>query len=74
MQPGQGNTIYGVCDVKFELNMSINFLFLDNIQTTRLKEKKKKRKKTKKKKKHVIIPNRSKENTKFVGTNNSLLN
>lgn len=73
MQPGQGNTIYGVCDVKFELNMSINFLFLDNIQTTRLKEKKKKRKKTKKKK-NVIIPNRSKENTKFVGTNNSLLN
>lgn len=66
MQPGQGNTIYGVCDVKFELNMSINFLFLDNIQTTRLKEKKKTQ--------HVIIPNRSKENTKFVGTNNSLLN
>lgn len=73
MQPGQGNTIYGVCDVKFELNMSINFLFLDNIQTTRLKEKKKNEKK-RKKKKHVIIPNRSKENTKFVGTNNSLLN
>lgn len=71
MQPGQGNTIYGVCDVKFELNMSINFLFLDNIQTTRLKEKKKMKKKNKK---HVIIPNRSKENTKFVGTNNSLLN
>lgn len=72
MQPGQGNTIYGVCDVKFELNMSINFLFLDNIQTTRLKEKKKTKKNEKKK--HVIIPNRSKENTKFVGTNNSLLN
>lgn len=72
MQPGQGNTIYGVCDVKFELNMSINFLFLDNIQTTRLKEKKKPKKTEKKK--HVIIPNRSKENTKFVGTNNSLLN
>lgn len=72
MQPGQGNTIYGVCDVKFELNMSINFLFLDNIQTTQLKEKKKTKKNEKKK--HVIIPNRSKENTKFVGTNNSLLN
>lgn len=49
MQPGQGNTIYGVCDVKFELNMSINFLFLDNIQTTRLKEKKKTKKNEKKK-------------------------
>lgn len=72
MQPGQGNTIYGVCDVKFELNMSINFLFLDNIQTTRLKEKKKTKKNEKKN--HVIIPNRSKENTKFAGTNNSLLN
>lgn len=49
MQPGQGNTIYGFCDVKLELNMSINFLFLDNIQTTRLKEKKKRKKNEKKK-------------------------
>lgn len=71
MQPGQGNTIYGVCDVKFELNMSINFLFLDNIQTTRLEKTPQKKQK---KQQHVIIPNRSKENTKYVGTNNSLLN